>query len=145
MNIGQVAKQTGFSAKSIRYFEEIGLLTDILRSEAGYRIYSDTHLRSLHFIQQCRTLGFSYADIQALMQLWQSEERQSRDVKHLAQQHILRLKQKVSELERMIDLLQRSVDDCAGNADAECSILNQLEHDTLPNGQHCAQVNGEKT
>ena len=127
MNIGQIAKRSQLTAKTIRYYEQIGLLKDIPRSAAGYRIYQEQHLRILNFIQHCRALGFNYADIQDLLHLWQSQDRQSIDVKHLAQQHILALRKKVQEFERMIAILQQSVDECAGNSDAECSILNQLE------------------
>ena len=138
MNIGQVAKRTNLSAKAIRYYEQIDLLNNIPRTDAGYRAYQEQHLRTLKFIQHCRSLGFEYSDIQDLLRLWQSQDRQSMDVKTLAQQHIVSLNQKVQELQRMIAILQQSVDECAGNSEAECSILNQLEQFDTQHTTCCA-------
>lgn len=128
MNIGQIANQTGLTAKTIRYYEAQDLLSDVARTDAGYRVYNLTHIRQLKFIRHCRGLGFSYSDIHDLLALWQQQNRHSRDVKQLAEKHIQTLQHKVFELERMIGILQRSVDECAGNTHAECSILNQLEN-----------------
>lgn len=59
MNIGDAARLSGVSAKMIRYYEEAGLIPEVARTAAGYRMYSDIDVYKLHFIRRCRELGFS--------------------------------------------------------------------------------------
>jgi MerR family transcriptional regulator, copper efflux regulator len=127
MNIGQAAKSSGISAKMIRYYEDIGVLPASKRSDAGYRMYSEDDLKTLHFIRHARELGFSTEQMKELLELWKNNERQSAEVKALTQKHILALKQKIADLQAMVDNLQQSVNCCAGNQQAECEILNKIE------------------
>ncbi|BCU64852.1 Cu(I)-responsive transcriptional regulator [Acinetobacter bouvetii DSM 14964 = CIP 107468] len=135
MNIGQAAKQSGISAKMIRYYEDIGLLPASKRTDAGYRMYSEEDIKTLKFIQHSRELGFSTEQMKELMSLWKNEGRQSAEVKELTQKHIDALNKKIADLQAMVSALQQSVDCCAGNQQAECEILNQIEqgavHETL--------------
>lgn len=135
MNIGQAAKQSGISAKMIRYYEDIGLLPAPKRTDAGYRMYSEEDIKTLKFIQHSRELGFSTEQMKELMSLWKNEGRQSAEVKELTQKHIDALNKKIADLQAMVNALQQSVDCCAGNQQAECEILNQIEqgavHETL--------------
>lgn len=127
MNIGQAAKISGISAKMIRYYESIGLLTSAQRTEAGYRIYSDADVKILSFLRHARDLGFSSEQMKELLGLWKNEERHSAEVKQLALKHIHTLNQKIADLQAMVEILQQSVDGCAGNEQADCNILNQIE------------------
>src|SRR3954467_12158 len=63
MNIGQAAEATGVSAKMIRYYESIGLIPKTVRTEAGYRVYSDNEVNTLGFIRRARDLGFPVEQI----------------------------------------------------------------------------------
>lgn len=132
MNIGQAAKQSGISAKMIRYYEEIGLLPASKRTDAGYRLYSEEDLKTLKFIQHSRELGFSTEQMKELLDLRNNQDRQSAEVKQLTQKHIDALNQKIADLQAMVSALQQSVDCCAGNQQAECEILNQIELGTAP-------------
>lgn len=127
MNIGQAAKASGISAKMIRYYEEIGLIPLSQRTDAGYRIYAEQDIQTLKFIQHSRALGFSTEQMKELINLWKNKDRQSVEVKQLAQQHIDALNQKIADLQMMVHTLQQSVNGCAGNEEAECEILNQIE------------------
>ena len=69
MNIGQASKHSGISAKMIRYYEEIGLLEAAQRSASGYRIYSETDLKTLNFLKHARELGFSSEQMKELISL----------------------------------------------------------------------------
>lgn len=126
MTIGQAAKQTGLSAKMIRHYEEAGLLHKASRTEAGYRLYSSQQLQQLGFIKQARTLGFSLAQISSLLGLWRDPNRNSKEVKQLAQLHLNEIQQKISELQQMQQLLQRLADSCCGDNTPQCAILDAL-------------------
>ncbi|MGB8808242.1 MAG: MerR family transcriptional regulator, partial [Acinetobacter calcoaceticus] len=103
MNIGQASKQSGISAKMIRYYEEIGLLEAAQRSASGYRIYSETHLKTLNFLKHARELGFSSEQMKELISLWKNTDRHSAEVKALTVKHIAELNQKIAHLQEMVN------------------------------------------
>ncbi|ENZ1197888.1 Cu(I)-responsive transcriptional regulator [Acinetobacter baumannii] len=127
MNIGQASKHSGISAKMIRYYEEIGLLEAAQRSASGYRIYSETDLKTLNFLKHARELGFSSEQMKELISLWKNTDRHSAEVKALTVKHIAELKQKIAHLQEMVNILQASADDCCGDQQASCAILDHIE------------------
>jgi MerR family copper efflux transcriptional regulator len=126
MNIGQAAKQSGLSAKMIRYYEATGLLHAAHRSDSGYRLYGKDDLHTLAFIKRSRDLGFSLEEVGKLLTLWQDRQRASADVKALARQHIVELNQKIEELASLRDTLQELVEHCHGDDRPDCPILKDL-------------------
>ena len=126
LNIGEAAEATGVSAKSIRHYEEIGLIPPANRSFASYRLYSASDLHTLRFIKAARSLGFSIADIGTLLNLWQNHGRSSADVKKLALQHIADLDRRIAEMRSMRDTLQNLARNCHGDKRPDCPILKGL-------------------
>jgi MerR family copper efflux transcriptional regulator len=126
MNIGQAAKNSGLSAKMIRYYESTGLLRPAHRSDSGYRLYGSEDLHTLAFIKRSRDLGFSLEEVGKLLTLWQDRQRASADVKALARQHIVELNQKIDELASLRDTLQELVEHCHGDDRPDCPILKDL-------------------
>jgi MerR family transcriptional regulator, copper efflux regulator len=127
MNIGQAAKNSGLSAKMIRYYESIGLLKAANRTDSGYRLYRQDDLHTLAFIKRSRDLGFSLEEVGKLLTLWQDRGRASADVKSLAHEHITALNQKIDELASLRDTLQDLVKHCQGDHRPDCPILKDLE------------------
>lgn len=127
MNIGQAAKATGISAKMIRYYEDTGLIGLVARTEAGYRLYSPRDIHTLGFIKRSRDMGFSVERIGELLALWRDRSRHSADVKRMANEHIDVLRQRISELQDMVQTVQALVDCCAGDARPDCPILRDIE------------------
>ncbi len=126
MNIGTVSEQTGMPAKTIRYYEEIGLIPPPLRAQNGYRHYQDKDVETLRFIQRSRRLGFSVKDVGNLLALWQDKNRASSDVKLFALQHIKEIEGRIDELESIRQTLIRLTDSCHGDNRADCPILDDL-------------------
>ena len=129
LNIGAAADASGVSAKMIRYYESVGLIPEIARSDAGYRVYRASDIHTLSFIRRARDLGFSVKDIAQLLTLWQDRERASADVKALALTHVEALHTKISELEAMAKTLQHLAQHCQGNTRPDCPILDDLARD----------------
>lgn len=132
MNIGEAATASGVSTKLIRYYESIGLVPKATRTEAGYRVYTDTDVHLLRFIKRARTLGFSIERIQTLVSLWHNKRRPSREVKRIALEHVAELETKIRELRAMRDTLQELARACHGDHRPECPILHDLEAPASP-------------
>ncbi|MCH2342067.1 Cu(I)-responsive transcriptional regulator [Pseudomonas sp. NPDC047963] len=127
MNIGQAAKKSGLSAKMIRYYESIDLISPAGRSANGYRHYGEDDLHRLAFIKRSRDMGFSLEEVSKLLRLWQDRQRASADVKAVAGAHIEALNQKIAELVGLRDTLQDLVNTCQGDDRPDCPILKDLE------------------
>ncbi len=125
MNISEVGTRAGLPAKTIRYYEDIGLIRP-LRGPNGYRRFRDSDLHKLAFIGRARSLGFSIEDCRALLQLYEDEGRASGDVKALAERHLDRIAGKIAELRAMQATLSDLVHSCAGDARPDCPILKGL-------------------
>lgn len=126
MNIGQVADQTGLPAKTIRYYEDIGLIMP--RREAnGYRVFAQTDAHKLAFLGRARALGFSIEDCRNLLALWEDRSRASADVRAIAKQHLADIEDKIAGLVAMRDTLSELVRECAGDNRPDCPILQGLE------------------
>jgi MerR family copper efflux transcriptional regulator len=126
LNIGGAAAAVGVSAKMIRHYEAIGLLPAAGRTAAGYRLYGERELHLLRFIRRARELGFSTAEIGALLALWNDRRRASADVKRLAARHIERLEARIGELQAIRAALGQLAQHCHGDARPECPILEDL-------------------
>ena len=125
MNVSEVAQRSGLPSKTIRYYEDIGLISP-QRSQNGYRHFRDSDLHKLAFLGRARTLGFSIEDCRHLVALWENKSRASADVRALAQSHLAQIEEKIAGLQSMRDTLGALVRDCAGNARPDCPILERL-------------------
>jgi len=129
MNIGQAALASGLPAKTIRYYEEIGLVEPARRGN-GYRAYSGAHLHNLRFLARARSLGFSIQECRRLLSLYDDGNRASADVKILAQAHIASIEEKITQLEGMKATLTGLVAACHGDDRPDCPILDDLAGET---------------
>ena len=125
MNIGDVAKAAGLPAKTIRYYEEIGLIKP-LRDTNGYRAFRDSDMHKLAFLSRARTLGFSIEDCRTLLTLYEDQSRASADVKQIAESHLRKIEDKITQLQSMRDTLSELICSCAGDHRPDCPILKDL-------------------
>ena len=114
MNVGTAARRSGLPAKTIRYYEDIGLISPA-RAGNGYRDYSSDDVHRLAFLRRARGLGFSIEDCRQLMALYRDKSRASHDVRELAKNHVAAIEEKVRELQSMRATLQTLIHACHGD------------------------------
>ncbi|ASK68665.1 Cu(I)-responsive transcriptional regulator [Shewanella bicestrii] len=127
MKIGEVAKHTGLSVKSIRYYHDIGLVCGE-RNEAGYRVYRHRDIESLKFVHQCRDLGFSLEDCKLLLGLRNNDSRNAEEVKQLTRNHLAYVEEQIGKLQNLRSQLQQMVSECQGGDQPHCAIIDSLNH-----------------
>jgi Cu(I)-responsive transcriptional regulator len=126
MTIGQAAKSSAVSAKMIRHYESIGLLPKAQRTPSGYRLYDESDVHTLRFIQRARSLGFPLETIRTLLALWRNRRRSSAQVKELSLRHVADLERKITEMQAMVRTLKHLAHTCHGDDRPDCPILDDL-------------------
>lgn len=126
MNIGEAAKRSGLPTKTIRYYEESGLIPPAARTAGGYRDYADVDVHKLKFVRHARELGFTVAECASLLSLYEDQNRHAADVKSLVNRHLVGIDAKIADLTRMRATLAYLVSCCAGDQRPECPILDGL-------------------
>ena len=127
MTIGQASARSGVPAKTIRFYEELGLVKPAERLANRYRGYDENNVQTLRFIRSARDLGFSLQEIHKLLALYRNRRRASEDVKRLALAHVTELDHKIAELTRIRDTLADLARHCRGDQRPDCPILDELE------------------
>jgi Cu(I)-responsive transcriptional regulator len=125
MNIGTAADKSGLPPKTIRYYEDIGLLSPA-RAENGYRDYSAADVHRLKFVQRARSLGFSVEECRQLLSLYGNSQRASAEVKTIAGAKLAEIDRKIAELRELRSTLGHLVDVCHGDHRPDCPILDGL-------------------
>ncbi len=125
MNIRDAARLSGLPVKTVRYYDEIGLVCPD-RRENGYRDYSQRDVHMLRFLARARSLGFSIEECRQLLSLYQDRNRASRDVKRLAEERIRQIDRKIQELKALRATLGHLVAACHGDDRPDCPILDGL-------------------
>ncbi len=125
MNIGTVSNRSGLPVKTIRYYEDIGLVRPD-RGGNGYREFSPSDLERLKFLQRARSLGFSIEECRELLSLYEDRNRASADVKALTESKIGEVDRKIAELQSLRRVLTDLVRACHGDDRPDCPIIDDL-------------------
>ena len=126
MKISEAADRAGLPTKTIRYYEDIGLVAPARRRDNGYRDYADRDVHMLRFLSRARGLGFSVADCRALVALYADTDRKSADVKEIALNRVADIDAKVAELQAMRATLVNLSETCHGDDRPDCPIIDDL-------------------
>lgn len=125
MNIGQASERSGLPTKTIRYYEDIGLLKPARRGN-GFRDYADRDVHDLRFIARARGLGFSVEECRHLLELYRDKDRASAEVRETARAHIDAIRLKIAQLKEMEKTLSTLIEKCHGDDRPDCPILDEL-------------------
>jgi MerR family transcriptional regulator, repressor of the yfmOP operon len=126
--IEQVAARTGLTKRTLRYYEEVGLLPPTGRTEGNYRRYSEEDIQRLERIKNLRDLmGFSLADIRELL-----EAEDERGQIKVAYQHETESPAKIAQLDRADELIHNQLhlieQKLTGLEQMRAGLLAKLEH-----------------
>src|SRR3979411_3148895 len=114
LTIGNLARETGVKAVTIRYYEQIGLMPVTPRTDGNYRTYSLEHRQRLRFIRRCRDLGFTLDQVRDLLRLSSEKNSECSNVDRLTARHLTNVEQKISDLEKLAGELRRLSKCCKG-------------------------------
>ncbi|MGD0022807.1 MAG: MerR family transcriptional regulator [Smithellaceae bacterium] len=102
ISIGELAKKLEMSQRTVRYYEEIGLLNSIKRVEGGRRVYTDIDLRRLKLIKRLKIMGMTLSEMQELEAMWTIEKSNEKVLKRLLEllgNHLKRLDDRIADLD----------------------------------------------
>lgn len=134
-SIEQVAMRTGFTKRTLRYYEEVGLLPPTGRTEGNYRRYSEADVKLLERIKNLRELlGFSLADIREIIEA-EDERVQLRD----AYKHETEVDAKVAQINRADELIRNQLH----LIEKKLAGLEQMRTRLMANLEHHEQIRNE--
>lgn len=126
MNVGEAARLAGLTAKTVRFYGDIGLVRAQGRDVNGYRVYGEGEVHRLRFVHRARSLGFTVEECRELLALYGDRARASADVKAIALARIADIDRKIEELHEMRTTLAHLADRCHGDDRPDCPILEEL-------------------
>ena len=123
MNIGQAAKLSGLSVKTVRYYADIKMVQPARNLQSGYRRYSSDDVAKLNFIGKARRFNFSINECRELLSLYENQNRPSKEVKKITLEKVSEIDKKLNELKNLRDELNYLANNCNGDDRPNCPIL----------------------
>jgi DNA-binding transcriptional MerR regulator len=135
--IGQLAERTGCKVQTIRYYEQIGLMPEALRTEGNQRRFGHAHYERLAFVRHCRELGFPLSAIRKLLRLADDPKQSCEAVDRIARHQLQQVESRIARLQALRSELQRISRQCRGGRMADCRIIKALaSHPTSEHKYH---------
>lgn len=135
LGIGVLARRTGCTPQTIRWYEEVGLLPSPARTQGGHRVYGPPHLARLDFIRHARELGFPLDAVRSLLALSDRPDRPCAEAHALAAAQLTMVEDKLRRLQALQGELARLTDACRHGRAGECRVLETLADHSHA---HCA-------
>ncbi len=130
LTIGELSKTTGVKIPTIRYYEQMGLLSHSKRSEGNQRRYSKTERDRLSFIKHARELGFAIEAIRELINLSEHPEKPCAEADRIATEQLATVREKIARLKKLEVELERISTHCHSNQVRDCYVIRALaNHD----------------
>ena len=127
LTIGQLARSARLAPETLRHYERLGLIQPSRRSDSNYRLYDSAALQRLQFIRRAQALGFSLPEIRQLLGLHAAGDGDMAQVRAIAEQRVAQIDQRIADLQRLREGLQRLLQSCPGHGPlAECPIVAAL-------------------
>lgn len=124
--IGDVARRSGCTVQTIRYYETIGMVAPPVRTSGNQRVYDDAAVARLTFIRHARDLGFGLDAIREILGLSANENRDCAEIDAIAKTHLNAVRQRIGSLRVLEKELARMVKACAHGTVSECRVVQVL-------------------
>lgn len=134
-SIGDAARISGIKIPTIRYYEQIGLLSGVARSDGNRRFYGAEDLRRLAFIRHARELGFPMDEIRTLLKLQDDPDQPCATADAIATARLQDVERRIARLERLRGELRKMVEQCAAGRVGECRVIETLADPTHTHGR----------
>jgi len=125
MKIGDIAKRTGLTIETIRFYESERLIDPPLRSGSNYRLYDQSHLDRLSFVKRSRDLGFTLDQVRDLLRLADDPRILCAEIDSMAVQHVEEIDRKLADLHKLREEVARW-GRCDATTIAECRLIDAL-------------------
>ncbi|GAW96711.1 Cd(II)/Pb(II)-responsive transcriptional regulator [Colwellia marinimaniae] len=129
MKISQLAKVTNVASKTIRYYEDIGLLPAAYRNDNGYREYGNNDIERLVFIRRCRELQIPLEQIKTLIVVQVDPKSSCQEVDALIEQQLDKVRKTIAELTLLEQTLHTLATSCPNDKVGDCQILKNLQQE----------------
>lgn len=140
LTIGELAARTNCKIQTIRYYEQIGLMPDALRTRGNQRRFGQQHLERLAFIRHSRELGFSLDAIRELLSLTDEPDRPCAAVDRIARRQLQQVESRIARLQALATEFKRMIRRCRGGRIAECRIVEALADHAHCSTEHQAEA-----
>ncbi len=136
MAIGQLARAAATKVQTIRYYEEIGLISPFQRTDGRHRIYSEDDSRRLKFIRHARELGFGIDEIRELLKLSDNPQMSCSAADQIASSHLEMVELRIAKLKTLRKELKRMVEECNHGHVSQCRVIEVLSDHAHCHGEH---------
>ncbi|MGH8580980.1 MAG: MerR family transcriptional regulator [Gammaproteobacteria bacterium] len=127
--IGAFSELADCTIETIRYYERIGLLPPPPRTQGGYRLYPEEHLKRLNFIRRARDLGFTLDQVRTLLRLANDQVRSCGEVREIAAAHLDEVRTRIADLKMMERVLKAMTARCEDGDLPNCPLIEALFRD----------------
>ena len=134
--IGELSRRTAVKVPTIRYYEQIGLLPKVPRTEGNRRLYGKAEVDRLNFIRHSRELGFETDDIRELLAMAAQPQSSCHQVDSIANNHLIEIDRRIASLTALKAELSRMVDECGHGRVCDCRIIEALADHSHCRSEH---------
>ncbi|MEZ5811530.1 MAG: helix-turn-helix domain-containing protein [Rhizobiaceae bacterium] len=135
-SIGDLSMRTGVKIPTIRYYEQMGLISADGRTDGNQRRYGADGLERLSFIKHSRDLGLSISAIRDMIRLSEHPRRPCGDADRIVGEHLAAVRAKIARLKRLERELARIASACDGGEIGNCDVIRALADHSLCESRH---------
>lgn len=126
LSIGELARHADVKIPTIRYYEQIGLMPETLRTEGKQRRYGKPAIARLAFIRHARELGFEIDAIRTLLSLQDHPEQSCSQADQIAKVRLVEVDKRIASLKALRKELLKMVEECAQGRVGDCRVIETL-------------------